>query len=144
MKAEKEVERLSRQVRPKERSRGLESDRSAERTQSMVRASKSDTNQSDKKKKKKERSRSESRVKDMAHRSLSEAKDKLKKQAAEAASKIETGKKLVNGVGKMVEMAKGAKEVVKALRDGPPVMNLSTDLIISTDFFPTYSHSSNQ
>ena len=118
MKAEKEVERLSRQVRPKERSRGLESDRSAERTQSMVRASKSDTNQSDKKKKKKERSRSESRVKDMAHRSLSEAKDKLKKQAAEAASKIETGKKLVNGVGKMVEMAKGAKEVVKALKDG--------------------------
>ena len=112
------MERLSRQVRPKERSRSRKNDNSAERTQSMVRASKSDTNQSDKKKSKKERSRSESRIKDMAHRSLSEAKDTLKKHAAEAALKTEAGKKIVNGVGKMVEMARGARETVKALNDG--------------------------
>ena len=90
----------------------VDRNRSVDRSNSSIRPSRSDTCQADKKgKKNKEgRSKSESRIKELAHRTLSETREKF-------LGKTETGKKVVNGIEKAVGVAREAREIVRAITD---------------------------
>ena len=108
IRAEKEVERLAKSSKTMDRSKSSsrasrsdsdrqkdnksprtsrsEADHSTDRSKSSVRASRSETDQSKNLTsclKKPSRSKSESRVKDISHKSFSDLKDRLKKQAEE-------------------------------------------------------------
>ena len=114
--AEKEIEMLSRQVRPRHKSKSRERGVSAGGT--AVRASKSDTCQTGKKEgKKKERSRSETRTKEVGHSTFAEAKERLKKQATEAVARTEAGKKVISGLDKAANAARGARDMIRAIND---------------------------
>ena len=132
IEAEKEVEVLARNSRSREketenqkredRSRSARSPKSREkeakkedRSKSSIRPSHSNTdNTKTTCLKKPARSKSETRTKEVTHKSLSEAKDKLKKKSTDK-DKTETGKKVVKVIGTTAEIMAESREFIDSL-----------------------------
>ena len=123
LETEKEVERMASSFQGRRRETDGKTN-SRDRSHSSVRVSKSATDNSKDISRdvsrdvsgKPSRSKSESRMKDNTHRTFSEAKEKLKKQATGALSKTETGRKVVKAIEKASDVAAEVKEVVKAVK----------------------------